>query len=81
MKVELKIIESKCRSGYHKKGDIFVVEDLCPPLCSELWQCIYPQVFALQNNAVLDYGEIKAKKFSFRCPDQGRVLIEGYVID
>lgn len=36
MKVELKIIESKCRSGYHKKGDTFIVDELCPPLCQEL---------------------------------------------
>jgi uncharacterized repeat protein (TIGR04076 family) len=81
MKVKLTIIESKCRSNYHKTGDAFIVEDLCPPICHELWQCIYPSVYTLLNNGVLDYGKEKAKKFRFRCPDQGRVLIEGEVIE
>ncbi|MBI9011463.1 MAG: TIGR04076 family protein [Clostridiales bacterium] len=81
MKVELTIVESKCRSHYHKAGDTFIVEDICPPICHELWQCIYPNVFALINNGSLDYGDKKAKKFSYRCPDNGRVLIEGRVIE
>ena len=50
-KLKLTITQSDCRAGYHKKGDTFVVEDLCPPLCHELWNVIYPYVFALQNGA------------------------------
>ena len=41
-KVKLTITESKCRCGYFKKGQEFIVEDLCPPLCHELWNSIYP---------------------------------------
>jgi uncharacterized repeat protein (TIGR04076 family) len=58
-----------------------VVGDVCPPVCHELWQCIYPMVYALQNGADLDYGEGRARRFEFRCPDQGRVLICGEVSD
>lgn len=76
-KVRLTITESKCRGGYCKKGDTFLVEDLCPPLCHELWNCIYPSVYALQNGAILDYGNIKAKQFDMKCPDNGRVIIHG----
>jgi len=81
MKVELTILESNCRSNYHHKGEKFIVGDLCPPLCHELWQSIYPSVYVLLNNGSLDYGDSKEKKFSYRCPDNGRVLIEGRVID
>ena len=60
-KVKLTITESKCRCGYFKKGQEFIVEDLCPPLCHELWNNIYPSVYALQNGASLDYGLIMEK--------------------
>ena len=30
-KVKLTITESKCRCGYFKKEQEFIVEDLCPP--------------------------------------------------
>ena len=62
-KVKLVITDSKCRSGYFKKGQEFVVEDLCPPLCHELWNSIYPSVYTLLNGGSLDYGECKAKMF------------------
>ena len=80
-KVKLTITESKCRCGYFKKGQEFIVEDLCPPLCHELWNNIYPSVYALQNGASLDYGEGRAKVFDAKCPDEGRVCIHGEVID
>ena len=56
-KVELTIIESKCRFGYCKKGEKFIVDDLCPPLCHELWNSIYPSVYVLINGGDLDYRE------------------------
>jgi len=80
-KVKLKILESKCRCNYHKTGDSYIVEDVCPPICHELWQSIYPSIYTLLNNGDLDYGNIKAKKFQMRCPDNGRVLIHGEVVD
>ena len=79
-KVKLTITESKCRGGYCKKGDEFIVEDLCPPLCHELWNNIYPLVYALQNGAELDYGNTRAKEFHARCPDEGKVSVHGEVI-
>ena len=79
-KVKLTITESKCRCSYHKAGDAFVVEDLCPPLCHELWNVIYPSVYALQNGAVLDYGDTKAKAFDAKCPDGGKVSIHGEIV-
>ena len=80
-KVKLTITESRCRSGYFHAGDEFLVEDLCPPLCHELWNQIYPYVFALQNGADLDYGSIRSRQFDARCPDGGRVCIHGEIID
>ena len=80
MKVKLTVMESSCRSGYHKAGDVFIVEDLCPPLCHELWNTIYPMVYALQNGASLDLGETRAKEFTARCPDGGRVVVHGEIL-
>ena len=80
-KIKLTITESHCRCGYHKAGDTFIVEDLCPPLCHELWNCVYPYLFALQNGADLDKGETRARCFDARCPDGGRVCIHGEVVD
>lgn len=80
-RVKLTIKESKCRSRYHKEGDTFIVEDICPPICHELWNSIYPNVYTLLNGGTLDYGNIKAKKFEVRCPDNGRVVIVGEVVD
>lgn len=56
-KVELTIIESKCRCGYFKKDVKSIVDDLCPPLCHELWNSIYPSVYVLINDGDLDYRE------------------------
>ena len=75
------IKESNCRSGYFKCGQEFIVEDLCPPLCHELWSVIYPSVYALLNGASLDYGDGKAKMFDAKCPDGERVCIHGEVIE
>ena len=81
MKVKITVTESFCRSGYHKKGDVFIVEDICPEMCMELWHEAYPYVFALRSGAILDYGEGKARKFSSSCPDGGRVKIIGEVTE
>ena len=80
-KVKLTIMESKCRAGYFKEGQTFLVKDLCPPLCHELWNNIYPYVFALQNGASLDYGQNRSKVFDAKCPDEGRVCIHGEVVE
>lgn len=79
--VKLTITDSACRCGYHQKGDVFFVKELCPPLCHELWNTIYPLVYALQNGADLDYGTERAKQFDAKCPDGGRVWIHGEVTE
>ncbi len=80
-RVKLTVLHSNCRSGYLKPGDEFIVEDLCPPLCHELWHRAYPYVFALQNGADLDCGNDRAKCFEVKCPDEGRVLLRGEVVE
>ena len=77
MKVKLTITDSQCRSGYFRAGDEFIVEDLCPPLCHELWHATYPYVSVLQNGGDLDCGETRAACFDAKCPDGGRVTIHG----
>lgn len=80
-KVRLTVTESRCRGGCCKAGDTFVVEDLCPPICHELWNTIYPSVYALQSGGTLDHGAEKATCFDAFCPDGGRVRIHGEVIE
>jgi uncharacterized repeat protein (TIGR04076 family) len=79
-KVKLTVISSECRSGYHQAGDLFLVEDICPPICHELWHSIYPSVYTLLNGGTLDYGDTRAKSFDAKCPDGGRVCIHGEVV-
>lgn len=76
-KVKLTVTRSRCRCGYHRAGDSFVVEDLCPPLCHELWNRVYPMAYALQNGGLPDCGETRAASFDCDCPDAGRVTIHG----
>ena len=80
-KIRLTVTESRCRSGYCKAGDTFIVEDLCPPVCHELWNVAYPYIFALQNGATLDKGDKKVQRFDCRCPDGGRVVLHGEIIE
>ncbi len=80
-KVLLTVTESACRSGLCRQGDTFLVEDVCPPICHELWHAAYPYVFALLGGAELDCGEGKAKSFTVQCPDGGRVKLRGEAAD
>ena len=80
-RVRLTVTESACRCGHHAKGDEFIVEDLCPPLCHELWNVVYPYVFALRNGADLDCGDARARGFDAACPDGGRVRVHGEPAD
>ena len=79
-RVRLTITQSRCRGGYCRAGDEFIVEDLCPPRCHERWNTIYPMVYALRNGAELDCGQTRAKTFDAACPDGGRVCIHGEVV-
>ena len=80
-KVKLTVTESRCRCNYCKAGDEFIVEDLCPPLCHELWHAIYPFVYVLLNGGSLDHGDARAKMFDGKCPDGGRVSIHGEAVE
>lgn len=80
-KVKLTVTESRCRCGYLKAGETFVVEDLCPPICHELWNTIYPSVYALQSGGTLDHGEERATSFDAACPDECRVRVHGEAIE
>ena len=79
-KVKITITESRCRSGFHRKGEEYIIDDtICPPICMELWHYAYPYVWALLNGAEDDTpdGE-RAAYTNVICPDEGRVhmLIE-----
>ena len=80
-KVKLTITKANCRAGYFCEGQTFEVEDLCPPLCHELWNNIYPSVYVLINGGDLDKGDLRIKSFDAACPDGGRVCIHGEVIE
>lgn len=76
-KVRLTVVKSECRCSYCNVGDEYIVEDLCPPICHELWNSMYPSVYVLQNGGILDYGDKKAPMFDVKCPDEGRVIVHG----
>ena len=57
------------------------MDDLCPPICHELWNTIYPSLYALKNGATLDYGTERKRMFDAKCPDEGRVCIHCEVIE
>jgi uncharacterized repeat protein (TIGR04076 family) len=80
-KVKLTVVESNCRCGYCQKGEVFIIGDLCPPICPELWNVLYPFVYALLNGATLDYGAGREPMFDIRCPDENRVAIHGERLD
>ncbi|MGN0907426.1 MAG: TIGR04076 family protein [Bullifex sp.] len=80
-KVKLTVLESRCRSGVMKAGQEFIICDVCPPVCHELWNIVYPSVYALLCGGVLDYGKTMSKEFDACCPDGGRVIVHGEVID
>ena len=80
-KVKLTVLESRCRSGYCRAGEEYIVEDLCPPVCHEFWHSMYPFVYALLNGGELDCGETRARMFEARCPDGGRVVIRGEAME
>ena len=79
-KVKLTITHANCRSGHFLQGETIVVDDLCPPICHELWNIIYPYVFALQNGAALDEGETRSLSFDAGCPDGCRVKVHGELL-
>lgn len=80
-KVKITIVNSRCRSGYCKAGDEYVIADLCPPICHELWNVMYPMVYALLNGATLDHGNERARCFDAKCPDEGRVIVHAEVME
>jgi len=80
MKVKITVVESRCRDNTCRAGDEFIVDGICPPICHELWNAIYPYFFALQNGAELDHGEERLRMFEGRCPDGGRVKVRGEIL-
>lgn len=53
-KVKITVTHSNCRSGFHTKGQEFIIDEeetICPPMCMELWHYAYPYVWALLNGA------------------------------
>ena len=80
-KVKITVTESRCRSGFHKAGDVFIIDEdrtVCPEMCMELWHYAYPYVWALLNGAEDD---TKGKETDVVCPDQGRVHLHIEVIE
>jgi len=75
-KVKIIIKQTKCRCNYFKEGEVFMIDDKCAPICHELWHAMYPFIYVLLNNGLLDYGDQKTTKSTIRCPDNGRVVAE-----
>ena len=84
-KVKLTITESRCRSGFHRKGDEFIIDEdktMCPLICMELWNYAYPYIWALLNGAESDSADgTKKKSNNITCPDEGRVHLHIEVIE
>ena len=81
-KVKLTITESRCKSGFHKKGQEFIIDEtICPSICMKLWHYAYPYVWTLLNGGELGDGDTKSKSFNIICPDEGIVHLHGEVIE
>ena len=78
--VRLTVTESRCRGGLCREGDTFLVRDVCPPICCELWHAAWPYVLALQSGGELDSGDGREKSFTVKCPDGGRVTLRGEAV-
>ena len=78
-KVRLTVTESRCRCDSCRQGDVYLVEG--PPICHELWNVMYPSVYALLNGGTLDCGDTRAKSFDALCPDGGRVRVHGEAVE
>lgn len=78
-KVIITVSESKCRSGLHKAGQVFRIDEenpICPPMCVELWHYAYPYVWALLNGAEDDRPDgSRGAEATVVCPDEGRVRL------
>ena len=80
-KVKLTITKTNCRDCLYQNGDTFIVDNVCPPICHELWNQIYPSVYVLLNGGDLDCGDKRCKQFDAKCMDEQRVEIHGEVIE
>ena len=82
-KVKITITESRCRSGFHEKGQEYLIDEgrtVCPPVCMELWHYAYPYLWALLNGAELDHGVLASKSADVSCPDECRVKLHMEVL-
>lgn len=79
-KVLVTVENSECRSGIHKTGERFIVDEVCPPMCHELWNNIYPMLYALGNGAKLESGSDREESFTAVCPDGGRVKVRAELL-
>ncbi len=83
-KVKLTITESICRSGFHKQGDEYIIDEdktICPPICMELWHHAYPYIWTLINDGNLDDENLKSKSMDIICPDEGKVHLHIEVVE
>lgn len=84
-KVKITVTESRCRSGFHRKGQEFIIDEdetICPPICMEVWHYAYPYVWNLLNGGETDDGfNGKKKSNDVICPDEGRVHLHIEVME
>lgn len=75
-KVKLTITKNNCTCGYYEDNQEFIIGDLCPPICSDVWYEMYPVILALQKD-----GIYKGKtEFDFDCKTEGKVGIHVGII-
>lgn len=78
-KVKITVKESTCRSGFHKKGQEFIIDEdrtICPEMCMELWHYAYPYVWCLLNGGMEDNKDNgKTPSACVACPDGERVKL------
>ena len=80
-RMKLTVIRSECRGGLHSEGEEYVIGEVCPPICHELWNNIYPMLYAAGCGADIESGEGYSSAFTASCPDGGRVTVKCERID
>ena len=73
-RVKLTVIRSECRSGLHGEGEEYVIGEVCPPICHELWNNIYPMLYAAgcgEHSGAVSHDAVYLENAEARCRAAG----------
>ena len=75
---EIRIIESRCRDGLNRAGEVFLFDGHCPPICPELMAPMNHLLYAIKEGMKRIDGD---DTVTVKCPDSARVVAEITIFD